>query len=96
VALQRRFRRLRIGEVRQELRGGGARVEEHLVHQIWENALAERLCHSDLQFCRRLDLRFTNGSNRPVKFSLFVSASLQEKYKAAREISCSSQLCVFD
>jgi hypothetical protein len=31
-----------------------------------------------------------------VKFSLVVSASLQEKHKAAREISCSSQLCEFD
>jgi hypothetical protein len=32
----------------------------------------------------------------PVKLSLFVSASLQEKHKAAREIACSSQLCAFD
>jgi hypothetical protein len=45
VALQRRFRRLRIGEARQELRGGGgveraARVgadgKENLERQIWE------------------------------------------------------------
>jgi hypothetical protein len=32
----------------------------------------------------------------PVKLSLFVSASLQEKHKAAREISSLFQLCAFD
>ena len=42
VALQRRFRRLHIGEAWQELRGGGgvertARSGEgNLEHQIWE------------------------------------------------------------
>jgi hypothetical protein len=52
VALQRRFRRLRIGEARQELRGGGgveraargsAGGEGNLERQIWKGALGERL-----------------------------------------------------
>jgi hypothetical protein len=52
VAPQRRFRRLRIGEARQELRGGGsveragrggARSEGNLERQIWEGAVGERL-----------------------------------------------------
>jgi len=58
VAPQRRFRRLRIGEARQELRGGGgveraarggARVEGNLERQIWKGALGERLCHCSWQ-----------------------------------------------